>query len=88
MLLNFFDDFLSHLKVLLVYFKKFSFDGNTYQTMADSKYEHDHNPLGIYQGQAFITGCGYSRCARYTEILDMNTMIWYNGRDFPQTYAE
>ena len=85
-LLNPLDEFLSYPKVPFVYFYQLSFDGNTYQNIADSNYEHRGNPLGIYRGKAFITGCGYWRCARYTEILDMNTMIWSKGEHFP--YAE
>ena len=66
----------------------FSFDGNNYGTIGDSKYYHRLS-LGNYQGNAFITGCNklffMERCHKKTEILDMATLTWFDAPDFPFT---
>ena len=64
----------------------FSFDGDNYETVEDSKYNHEQTyGLGIYHGKAFTTGCAVNGCTSYvaTELLDMTTMKWSDGPDYP-----
>jgi len=68
----------------------FSFDGKYYVRVEDSKYSH-HNTkgLGNYRGKAFTTGCYSKGCDKTgsnkvaTELLDMTTMKWSDGPDYP-----
>ena len=64
---------------------RFSFDGEFYQTLENSKYSHLNTfALGNYRGQAFATGCDdSSSCYRKTELFDMTTLKWTNGPDYP-----
>ena len=64
----------------------FSFDGENYVQVEDSKYSHAYTlGLGNYRGKAFTTGCHYWDCSRpvATELLDMTTMKWSDGPDYP-----
>ena len=64
----------------------FSFDGENYVQVEDSKYSHDRTyGLGNYRGKAFTTGCRYYGCTSKvaTELLDMTTMKWSDGPDYP-----
>ena len=63
-----------------------SFDGENYVEVEVSKYSHDRTfGLGNYRGKAFTTGCRYEGCTSYvaTELLDMTTMKWSDGPDYP-----
>ena len=63
-----------------------SFDGENYFQVEDSKYSHDGTlGLGNYRGKAFTTGCQYYGCTSKiaTELLDMTTMKWSDGPDYP-----
>ena len=63
-----------------------SFDGENYVQVEDSKYSHDRTyGLGNYRGKAFTTGCADWGCADKvaTELLDMTTMKWSDGPDYP-----
>ena len=63
-----------------------SFDGENYVQVEDSKYSHDVTlGLGNYRGKAFTTGCNWEGCTSKvaTEILDMTTMKWSDGPDYP-----
>ena len=69
--------------ILLNFF--FSFDGESYQSAGSSEYSHG-NTLGManYHGKAFTTGCGdSSTCGSKTELMDMNTLSWSAGPDYP-----
>ena len=64
----------------------FSFDGENYVQVEDSKYSHDRTfGLGNYRGKAFTTGCHAYGCTSKvaTELLDMTTMKWSDGPNYP-----
>ena len=63
----------------------FSFDGEYYHSIESTKYSHEYTyGLGNYKGKALAVGC-YSTngCGFKTELLDMNTLKWSDGPDFP-----
>ena len=63
-----------------------SFDGENYVQVEDSKYSHTYTiGLGNYRGKALTTGCYSQGCTRRveTELLDMTTMKWSDGPDYP-----
>ena len=68
-----------------------SFDGDKFQEIDDSLYDHSETfGLGNYRGHAFTTGCSpmssqweyenywgnKDSCKRKTEIMDMDTLEW------------
>ena len=75
--------FTSHL--ILSYFS--SFDGNLYQSAGSSSYSHyASGGMANYKGKAFITGCASpSNCFVKTELMDMDTLKWSAGPDYPFT---
>ena len=66
-----------------------SFDGETYQSAGSSFYSHAATyGMANYLGKALTTGCaGDSFCAKKTELMDMNTLTWSVGPDYPFTSA-
>ena len=63
-----------------------SFDGENYVQVENSKDSHDQTlGLGNYKGKAFVTGCFHYGCTSKvaTELLDMTTMKWSDGPDYP-----
>ena len=68
-----------------------SFDGENYVQVENSKYSHDRTiGLGNYRGKAFTTGCNTNGCGSKveTELLDMTTMKWSDGPDYPYAPSE
>ena len=63
----------------------YSFDGETFETIHLSHFSHQHtHGLANYKGKALTTGCQeYDNCSVATEILDMHTLQWQNGTDYP-----
>ena len=63
----------------------FSFDGEVYESIILSQYSHIWTRgLANYRGKALTTGCnGYGDCSFKTELLDMTTLRWSEGQDFP-----
>ena len=63
----------------------FSFDGEVYDQIQLSQYSHIWTRgLANYRGRALTTGCnGYGECSFKTEFLDMTTLRWSAGTDFP-----
>ena len=64
---------------------QFSFDGENYHTAGSSKYSH-HRTYGManYMGKALTTGCYIgSGCGVKTELMDMTTLQWSDGPDYP-----
>ena len=63
-----------------------SFDGQSYQSAGSSEYSHQ-NTLGManYRGKALTTGCWSSSCGRKTELMDMTTLTWSSGPNYPFT---
>ena len=65
----------------------FRFDGEQYSTAGSSLYSH-YLTLGManYIGTALTTGCyDSSRCYVKTELMDMQTLKWTDGPDYPFT---
>ena len=64
----------------------FSFDGEFFHSAGSSKYSH-RNTFGManYNGKALTTGCNENGCGLKTELMDMNTLTWSDGPDFPFT---
>ena len=69
--------------------RKFSYDGETFTKVVDSKYSHqDTQGLGNYKGSAITTGCFTpDECHVKTEILNMTAanMTWSDAVDYPYT---
>ena len=63
----------------------FSFDGEVYESIILSQYSHIWTRgLANYRGKALTTGCnGYGECSFKTEFLDMTTLRWSEGPEFP-----
>ena len=62
-----------------------SFDGEEYDSIVLSKYSHIWT-LGLanYRGKALTSGCNsFGECKFKTELLDMNTLRWSDGPDYP-----
>ena len=70
------------LIILLNFF--LSFDGQSYQSAGSSEYSHQ-NTLGManYREKALTTGCDYGSCAVKTELMDMETLSWSSGPEYP-----
>ena len=63
----------------------FRFDGEFTQSAGSSKYSH-YGTLGMgnYMGKALTTGCrDGSNCLIKTELMDMSTLTWSDGPDYP-----
>jgi len=62
-----------------------SFDGDSYDSVESSKYPHYYTRgLANYKNQALTTGCySPSECYVKTELMDMETLQWSDGPDFP-----
>ena len=63
------------------------FDGEFYHSAGSSTYSH-RNTMGManYLGKALTTGCDdSSTCYVKTELMDMNTLSWSSGPDYPFT---
>ena len=75
----------------LTFFKEvyLSFDGESYQSAGSSEYSHrETHRIANYLGKALTTGCsiyGSSTCAVKTELMDMETLTWSSGPDYPFT---
>ena len=64
-----------------------SFDGKSYQAAGSSAESHRYTyGMANYLGKALTTGC-YSTlfCSVKTELMDMKTLTWSSGPDFPFT---
>ena len=61
------------------------FDGKLFQTVGSSKFSHQHTyGMGKYKNKALTTGCDYnSSCFVKTELMNMETLEWSDGPDFP-----
>ena len=73
--------------ILIAEFIFSSYDGENFNSMENSKYSHRglENSLANYRGKALVTGCNYDNdeCSFKTEIMDMTTMTWSDGPDYP-----
>ena len=70
-----------------IFLSNLSFDGKHYTMIAASKYSHAYSRgLADYRGQALTTGCHRGGdCNLKTELLDIRTMTWSEGKDYPFT---
>ena len=60
------------------------FDGKKFVRASESNFDHRHTVgLGNYMGKAFVTGCDGQECGVKTEFMDMTTLQWSNGPDYP-----
>ena len=61
------------------------FDGEYFQTAGSSKFGHRRTVgMGNYKNKALTTGCeNNSSCFVKTELMNMETLQWSNGPDFP-----
>merc|ERR1711990_433021 len=67
-----------------------TFDGQSYQSAGSSVYSHSYTTtrLANYLGKALITGCGSrSSCGVKTELMDMETLTWSAGPDYPSQWT-
>ena len=65
-----------------------SFDGEIYQSAGSTAYSHTETwRIANYRGKALTTGCDEqtSDCVIKTELMDMNTLTWSSGPDYPFT---
>ena len=62
-----------------------SFNGEFFHTAGSSTYAHNDAGIANYLGKALTTGCGGSGPACYvkTELMDMNTLTWSSGPEYP-----
>ena len=60
------------------------FDGQYFGTAGSSKFSHRYT-FGMmnYMNEAVTSGCDNSSCGAKTEIMNMETLEWSNGPDFP-----
>ena len=63
-----------------------SFDGQSYQSAGSSEYSHRFTyGMANYRGKALITGCSGWSCRVKTELMDMETLSWSAGPNYPFT---
>ena len=64
-----------------------SFDGVSFEYASNSTYTHRFTyGLANYKGWAMTTGCQDSpTCYVKTEFMDLNTLKWSDGPDYPFT---
>ena len=72
--------------IQLFYFL-FRFNGESYQSAGSSEYSHKWTyGMANYKGKALTTGCDVaSTCGVKTELMDMDTLTWSIGPDYPFT---
>ena len=72
-------------------FTYLSFDGDNFEDIDSSQYWHLKQEIGNYRGKAFVTSCAYAEyrdfCSRKTELLDMESLTWSEGAEFPRSFA-
>ena len=63
----------------------FRFDGENFHVAGSSKFSHRYTlGMGNYKNKALTTGCeGSYLCGDKTELMDMETLKWTNGTDYP-----
>ena len=65
---------------------EFSFDGEYFHSAGSSSFSHRSTyGMANYKGKALTTGCKDTRpeCGVKTEIMDMHTLEWSKGPDYP-----
>ena len=65
---------------------KFRFDGEYFHSAGSSSFSHRSTyGMANYKGKALTTGCKDTRpeCGVKTEIMDMHTLEWSKGPDYP-----
>ena len=72
--------------ILLLTFRTFlRFDGQDFETVGSSQFSHRETfGLGNYRNYGLTTGCyPASACQVKTELMNMETLQWMSGPDFP-----
>ena len=65
-----------------------SFDGQSYQSAGSSEYSHQKTfGMANFRGKALTTGCLGDTCALKTELMDMETLTWSAGQDYPSQWT-
>ena len=65
-----------------------SFDGQSYQSTGLSEYSHGATyGIANYRGKALTTGCYFKSCGLKTELMDMTTLTWSAGPDYPSQWT-
>ena len=61
------------------------FDGEYFHAAGSSKFPHPYTEgMGNYKNKALTTGCsGATSCYVKTELMNMETLQWSNGPDYP-----
>ena len=76
--------------ILLNLFSRF--DGQSYQSAGLSEYSHQSSyGMANYRGKALTTGCFgdlRSICDLKTELMDMATLTWSAGPDYPSQWTQ
>lgn len=65
---------------------EFSFDGEYFHSAGSSSFSHRATyGMANFMGKALTTGCKDTRpeCGVKTEIMDMHTLEWSKGPDYP-----
>ena len=72
------------LEIIQIYCN-LSYDGENFTSAGSSKFSHRYTfGLGNYMGKALTTGCNENTsCYKKTEIMDMTTLQWSDGPDYP-----
>ena len=66
----------------------FSFDGQSYRSAGASEYSHQSTSgMANYRGKALTTGCYSGNCGVKTELMDMTTLTWSAGPDYPSQWT-
>ena len=54
------------------------FDGELFENIGSSKFEHFKSKIANYRERALVTGCSLKKkkCGSKTEILDVSTFKW------------
>ena len=80
--------------IFLIFFLFLSFDGESYQSIGRLSSAYSHLAtygMANYRGKALTTGCyqdqTMNNCGVKTELMDMNTLTWSAGPDYPFTFS-
>ena len=76
---------IREIRFIKLWTRMFRFDGEYFQTAGTSEFSHRYT-LGManYNNYALTTGCsGSSSCFVKTELMNMETLEWSNGPDYP-----
>ena len=77
---------ISCLTIQVILFLRF--DGKSYHSAGSSLYSHRMTlSMANYVGKALTTGCETGDCLVKTELMNMETLTWSRGPEFPFAYS-